>query len=54
MWLLPFCGSGTRLPDLRAFVTALKALSCLLSALVLFPLTSLYLESFIFGSNAAK
>lgn len=54
MWLLPFCGSRTHLPDLRAFVTALKALSCLLSALVLFPLSPLYLDSFIFGSNAVK
>lgn len=35
-------------------MTALKALSCLLSTLVLFPLSPLYLDSFIFGSNAVK
>lgn len=35
-------------------MTALKALSCLLSAPVLFPLSPLYLDSFIFGSNAVK
>lgn len=41
-------------PDPGTFVSALKALGGALSARLLFPLSALYLDSFIFASNAAK
>lgn len=43
-----------RLPDLEVFVTVLSALSRLLCAPVVFPLSPLHVDEFISGSNAAK